>query len=557
MASVSRNKINWIHIHHFRKLKDIRIDIGERITVIAGHNGIGKSTILGLIANGSELKGYQSYFDKIFQSQFQEIFHLDINNDYSTDKEKKYSVLLSYEYNNSSLYKKCNVSKHGDRLKIVPRNAKEDGVLIREIIADVRADAKVPIPTLYIGMSRVIPIGESDKNLYSLTTSSNINQDDILYLNYAYKQIIGDERLTDDKVTKQNLKHSTKRSIGPEFVDYPYQSVSLGQDSLSSILTAIISFKKLKREMGEQYKGGILVIDEIDACLHPSAQERLIRVIDEAAKKFDLQIICTSHSLTVIKEIMGRKIQTGQNPADGKLYYNVIYLQNTMDPKVMRDPNYKKIKNDMFLRFTDFYDSKQQVKIYLEDKEAQFFFDSIIKSITDKINLDGIRIDRISANISCDTLLKLPSKDTYFKSVIIITDGDVKRRSSYNRIITKNENIVALPGDKSPEEIIHAYLEELVNNPDHAFWMDNQEFLHSQLVRDNMLREINSQLENASDKKRREWYKIWFQEHQNIFDKTKIISYWMKDNEDDVTDFVFQFNIALDYMRSHYLQYDY
>lgn len=88
MASVSRNKINWIHIHHFRKLKDIRIDIGERITVIAGHNGIGKSTILGLIANGSELKGYQSYFDKIFQSQFQEIFHLDINNDYSTDKEK-------------------------------------------------------------------------------------------------------------------------------------------------------------------------------------------------------------------------------------------------------------------------------------------------------------------------------------------------------------------------------------------------------------------------------------------------------------------------------------
>jgi predicted ATPase len=40
----------------FRMLKNITINIADRITVIAGHNGIGKSTILGLIANGSEIK---------------------------------------------------------------------------------------------------------------------------------------------------------------------------------------------------------------------------------------------------------------------------------------------------------------------------------------------------------------------------------------------------------------------------------------------------------------------------------------------------------------------
>ncbi|EPG7693233.1 AAA family ATPase, partial [Acinetobacter baumannii] len=38
----------------FRSLKKIDLDIAPRITVIAGHNGIGKSTILGLIANCSE-----------------------------------------------------------------------------------------------------------------------------------------------------------------------------------------------------------------------------------------------------------------------------------------------------------------------------------------------------------------------------------------------------------------------------------------------------------------------------------------------------------------------
>lgn len=39
----------------FRKLKDLTIAFAPRITLIAGHNGIGKSTILALVANGSGL----------------------------------------------------------------------------------------------------------------------------------------------------------------------------------------------------------------------------------------------------------------------------------------------------------------------------------------------------------------------------------------------------------------------------------------------------------------------------------------------------------------------
>lgn len=35
----------------FRKLEDLRIEFADRLTIIAGHNGIGKSTIQGLVAN--------------------------------------------------------------------------------------------------------------------------------------------------------------------------------------------------------------------------------------------------------------------------------------------------------------------------------------------------------------------------------------------------------------------------------------------------------------------------------------------------------------------------
>lgn len=100
-----RNKINFINIKKFRKLRNIKLELGDRLTVIAGHNGIGKSTILGLIANGSEFKGRKSYFDKIYQSQFQEIFHLDINTDYIQDKENKYNVIMEYDYKQKKFIK--------------------------------------------------------------------------------------------------------------------------------------------------------------------------------------------------------------------------------------------------------------------------------------------------------------------------------------------------------------------------------------------------------------------------------------------------------------------
>ncbi|WP_170808526.1 AAA family ATPase [Pseudobacillus badius] len=554
MVTHNKNLIKKIRIKKFRKLKDIDIDIAERITVIAGHNGIGKSTILGLIANASELRGYQSYFNKVFQSKFNEIFHLDSNHDYTKNSDEKYSVIIDYLYKNTDVYKMCTVSQNVDRLRIVPRNSNSAGKLIGSQVLDIGADAKVPIPTLYIGMSRVIPIGESKEEHYSLT-HSNIDEQDIHDLNLWFKEIIGDEELEDDKVSKQDLKYSTKRSLGPSFKDYSYKSVSLGQDSLSTILTAILSFKKLKRELGKDYHGGILVIDEIDACLHPSAQSNLIRVIDQCSKSLKLQIVCTTHSLTVIQEILGKQITTNQNPKDDRLYYNVVYVQDTAKPSVMDNPSYLKIKNDMFLRFNLYQDNKHDVKIYFEDEEAIFFFDNIKKN-TEQIDTEGLRFDKICAQISCDTLLKLPNKDSYFKSVLILLDNDVLNSQIYREIISENENLCVLPGTGSPEETIHQYLLELVKNTDHPYWKDNQGIITVQAIRDRTLKTIKDLLKRDSEKRKREIYKEWFKEFKLVFEQTKIITYWMNDNSEKIQEFITSFNQAIKYLRTHQIKND-
>lgn len=560
MSTHHRNLIKSIYIKKFRKLKEIKFDIAERITVIAGHNGIGKSTILGLIANGSELKGHHSYFDKTFQSKFEEIFHLDINYDYTQNQDEKYSVILSYEYNNNDIYKYCTVTKHGKRLRVVPRNATEEGKQTNQEVDGIGTSAKVPIPTLYVGMSRVIPIGESKNEHYTLTHTSNIHEEDLNYLIECFKEIIGNEKLNKERASKQNLKYSTKRSIGPDFQEYSYKSVSLGQDSLSSILTAVMSFRKLKRELGDQYHGGILVIDEIDACLHPSAQRNLLKVLDKATKQLDLQIICTSHSLTVIQEILGKQINTKQNKNDQRLYYNVVYIQDTARPSIMPNPSYKKIKNDMFLRLNSYQDDKQDVKIYFEDDEALFFFNQIEKIVSDKLEIEGLRLDKISAQINCDTLLKLPSKDSYFRSVIIVLDGDVSQQGMYLPIINENDNICTLPGIESPEKIIHLYLQKLIDNTDHDFWTNNQGDITVQFTRDTILKGLDEELNATNDsngkRKKRERYKKWFNEFKTVFERTNIISYWLNDNSEEAQKFIDSFNKCIKYIRTFYIQND-
>jgi AAA15 family ATPase/GTPase len=47
----------------------------------------------------------------------------------------------------------------------------------------------------------------------------------------------------------------------------------------------------------------LLLVDEPDAHLHPTAQERLVTVLAEAARRFDTQVIMTTHSPSVVRAL--------------------------------------------------------------------------------------------------------------------------------------------------------------------------------------------------------------------------------------------------------------
>ena len=51
--------IKSMHINQFRALENLTIDIGEKLTLIGGINGVGKSSILGMLAQICSFKIYK------------------------------------------------------------------------------------------------------------------------------------------------------------------------------------------------------------------------------------------------------------------------------------------------------------------------------------------------------------------------------------------------------------------------------------------------------------------------------------------------------------------
>ena len=66
-----------LKLNDFRQFKNIDILLGKRLTVLAGRNSTGKSTILGVLANSGELKikDDTTYSDSQFRGEFSELFH--------------------------------------------------------------------------------------------------------------------------------------------------------------------------------------------------------------------------------------------------------------------------------------------------------------------------------------------------------------------------------------------------------------------------------------------------------------------------------------------------
>lgn len=449
----------------FRRLGSVNITVSPRITLIAGRNGVGKSTILALIAGASGITrqaALKTYLRSQPNVKAEEILRLSYERDFVKKEADKPHALLEYEYSGQLFHKKGNVTGTEERLRVVPRNEPKGKLLIDGLT--IPADGKVPLPTIYLGMMRVIPLGESDPDAVVTTRVTMHAEDAKIYHEFTNRIIYPGTSEQELTVTAQRIQGTRKHSLYPNFAGYDSTNVSLGQDSLSAIATALASFSKLRRAMGPAYRGGLLVIDELDAGFHPHAQLELFDELKSKARELQIQVVATTHSLTMLEhahqDIFNDK-RTG-TPLD-----QIIYLKGGNPIEVLDARAFDSIHADMHMRLRSVTPPASPVKVYVEDDEAAFFLDAILTRArkTEIQQRTGRRLEIVAAHVGCSNLVHLIKADEYFKSVVIVMDADTGNVSAGGA-----KNVVRLPEDpknlskQSPEVIVRSMCQAMCSD---------------------------------------------------------------------------------------------
>lgn len=511
-----------------RKLKNIKLEFAERFTIIAGYNGIGKSTILGLIASASGLPKEDSYFDKPFSIDINHIIHFDPD-ELETEK-------LSPPWPKATYVNLDTEKEHWKNIRLTKRPEKR----LRSVASTAAdspdndlslSDGKVPLPTIYLGLLRVLPVGETLEAHVQSEFEESLDEDDKdCIIKFINDVMSGSTNKKVKDFTGLSVKYTNKRTKHPTYA-HSSKSVSLGQDSLSSIATAIASFNKLKREMGEDYPGGLLIIDEIDAGFHPKAQQQLFEALCSQAKKLSLQIIATTHSPRMVELTHPDSNFKKSEQRNAQYLDKIIYLADSRNPEPVDWP-LNTILEDMSLSplTTESEVKPEKVKIYLEDEEAAFFLKGILGMKRDYKSLESIPFQIFPLGIGGTNLLKLPKFDPHFEKVILLVDADTT-------VPDTRKNGLKLPSPKdevkSPENILYSYIEHLVNN-DTAQYSATYKALKRRGITSDRLTEDFLNTHSGTDREAR---KKWFKSNYKKIEEYEILTFWTNDHAEEVNKF--------------------
>lgn len=531
-----RKLFRSIKINEFRQFKNQEISLGRYVTVLAGRNSTGKSTILALLANSSEIKKNvgETYTQKKFRSEFSEI--IKGSKQFDQSGSNRFSIEFDGDDDNvvvcnfrTGWQKYNSEDPEPERFRVIPKWTKPDGST---------SEAKLDRPVLYLGLSRLFPVGESTTVGVKRPSVKFDKEEHKDWFVLKYTEILS---LNDkvETITNYSIGETDKKSgVGITTDKYDYLTNSSGQDNLGQILLGLLSFRRVKESLGINWRGGLLIIDEIDATLHPIAQNKLFDTLCKDAKENGYQVVFTTHSLSLLRHISEKTNYNTEEPNQNiELYY---FTTANKKLKIKRNPSYFSVENDLMI--TSVVQNPHKVKVYSEDAETRWFLKMLIGDLASYVDL-------LDVKVGCKELLSMYKVDLeYFSKTLIILDGDVNEKTldTVSPLIRERfGNILLLPGEgKRPEEVIYRYLLSL--DSDHEFWekADKNGFSWQ------YFKDHGPESSDYSQEKERERYKKWFNDHAEFLQLSHLGEYWVRDNRPEAETFIKSFRDAYNRLAS-------
>jgi len=208
----------------------------------------------------------------------------------------------------------------------------------------------------------------------------------------------------------------------------------------------------------------LIIVDEVEASLHPRAQRRLVRCLLELARLRRVQVILSTHSPYVLEEL----------PQEAR----VLLVPTTVGPNVLygASPEFSLTKLDDIVHPEAF--------VYVEDKLAEVWIREILARHTDGPSiLPRIRVAPVGPANVVRVMGELADSGKLPHRGIAVLDGDQEQA----------KGCVLLPGADAPERVVfiqlkaknwaslherfgigagdlHTYLDDTILNPDFHQW---------------------------------------------------------------------------------------
>lgn len=354
--------ITSIDIVGFRGINSLKINIDFPIVAFCGANGVGKSTILQLLACAYR-KG--TIAKRFYIKDFFPKGPLDPTVVSNSSKVK-------FKYENSEVETSLMMKTQWTGYQSQPNRN-----------------------TFYLGFALFIPKIEKKDFMISYSSSLNISTSTAFSLpaRQAMGQIVG---LTYDNASIKEVNHKKySGEVGTmEVPDLQYSEAHMGfgEGRLFYMIKA----------MEEAPNQSLFILEEPETSLHPGAQSRLAKYLLEIVERKRHQIIISTHSIALLEGL----------PAVARKF---LWKSKSKDIEIIDGVSPQQA--NCFL--TDF--SQKALKILVEDKAAKAILTAIIRSENPSL-LSQISIDHVGNDDAVRRSVEILRKLKY--NTIGFRDGD-------------------------------------------------------------------------------------------------------------------------------------
>lgn len=419
------NYLDEIRLERIRGIADLRIQFPYPVSVLAGTQGCGKSTVLFALAcaYNDPSKGPRELVPSQLFPQFRSKSTPSVSQDVLGNPKLSYGYTASGSRLDMAWSRGANWNRSF---------AGRPGAEQPERLVYLRTLANLSNPS---EVRSVLQMGQKTVTEERLDASYLAFAQRILP--FKYKSVSKIENITRDILF---VKREGPIDLTGEF-GYSEFQMSAGERSIL----------RLSHEISH-LSDAIVLIDEIEAGLHPFTQQQLMLELQRLALRNNLQVVVTTHSPAILDTV----------PLEGR-----ILLKREDDNVVSKEPYRHIIQNSLYGR------SFEKLNVLCEDIVAEAVIRGALDHVGPKLDLmnQDIVVGRDTGKDQFSQHVEALSKFQKLDEFLFVLDGDAKNLEPVLRQKAPGVGLrlLFLPGEAGPEvwvwdilkTHVHDYSEQL------------------------------------------------------------------------------------------------